>query len=265
MFGQRFRKDFPSVERHIQQVGDFAEGWLHDTVVESEGGFVTKQEARGDRTPELHEVKVNVGAKCNGGWMAEYDRDAVTVIKALKTRTGRRTPTPTQAKKLALWLVKMGMAYDLYQPRDEKAYTDALRHALFASRGLPAGTNVYMGYEPSQPDWLSFWQRGWHVAPFDTPAEHVVYAEPNLSTTFFGMEGLRLVAHRIAPEVDPLLRHAAVTLLRDQMVRSGMVPIAPTLAKSRLQPMDERGIALGMYAVQAFVAEHTQQMAPHAR
>lgn len=262
VFGQQFRNHFPSVARHIEQVGDFAEPWPNDQVVETENGYVTRQVARGSRTPELHQVKVKVGAECNNGWMARMDDDAVDVLMALTAGGALKGPDASQAATLALWLVKMGMAYDLYQPQDEKAYSDALRHDLFERRTPPTGTTVYLGYEPDEADWLPFWQHGWHVAPVGTPAQQIVTAPPNLSTTFFGIEGIRLVAHRIAPEMRWRQRWAAHAWLRAWMAKSRMVQIAPKRAKARLEPMDGHSVDVSMHTLQAFVQRNTRSVAP---
>lgn len=262
VFGQQFRSHFPSVARHIEQVGDFAGPWLYSQIVQTENGYVTHQVARELRTPELHEVKVKVGAACNNGWMARLDDDAVEVVKALTAGPALDRPDASQAAILALWLVKTGMAYDLYQPQDEKAYSDALRHGLFEHRTPPTGTTVYMGYEPHEPDWLPFWQHGWHVAPVNTPAQQIVTAPPNLSTTFFGIEGLRLVAHRIAPEMPYPQRQAAHAWLRTWMPRSRMVQISPSLAKARFEPMNDQSVDVGMHTLQGFVQRRTRSVAP---
>lgn len=262
VFGQQFERRFPTVAAHIEAVGDYAEPWAHDTVVQTQEGFVTRQVPRGSRTPELHQVKVKICDKCNNGWMADLDNRAVDVLEALTADRGFRRPTAQEGQAIALWLVKMGMAYDLYQPPAEKAYSDDLRHQFYATRDLPRGTTVYLGHEPSEYEWVPFWQYGWHLAPFNTPADVVINGPHNLGTTFFGMNGLRLVAHRIDPEVMPQARAKATEWLQLWMTRSRMVQIAPELKDGRYEPMEPNDNPRAIYTLREFVDRFTGKVAP---
>lgn len=264
VFGQQFARRFPAVAAHIATVGDYGEPWRHDTVVKTDDGYVTRKTARGGRSPELHQVKVKTCERCNNGWMADRDTRAVEAFESLTAGGGFRPPTADEAHALAVWLVKMGMAYDLYQPPAEKGYSDRLRHELYETRGIPTGTAVYLGWEPSEPGWVPFWQYGWHVAPVGTPDEVVLTSAPNLSTTFFGLNGLRLVAHRIAPDVRPNIREAATAWVGHWMTQSRMVQIAPELAEGEghYEAMEPQNIAQGMYVLREFVDRFMGQVAP---
>lgn len=264
VFGQQFARRFPNVARHIEAVGDFAEPWEHDQIVKTEDGYVTRQVPRGDRTPELHQVVVKLGAVCNNGWMADLDNEAVEVLEAVTADGGFRPPTAAEGATLAQWLVKMGMAYDLYQAPDERAYSESLRHEFYETRALPPGTTVYAGYEPDEPEWLPFWQYGWRLASLSTSAAEVVSGPPRLSTTFFGLNGLRVVAHRVAPDVAAQTRQALTDWQALCMTESRMVQIAPQLAADAFEPMDTRTVEIGMYTLREFVDRNTVQIAPRS-
>lgn len=265
VFGQQFARRFPSVAEHIAAVGDYADPWLHDEVVKTADGYITRQVARGALTPELHQVQVKVGAKCNAGWMADLDNEAVDVLDALTAGGGFMTPTSHEAGALARWLVKMGMAYDLFLPPAERGYSPSLRREFFATRVLPQGTTVYLGYEPEYPRWVPFWQHGWHVAPVGTSDEKILTSPPNLSTTFFGLNGLRLVAHRIAPDVASETRVPLTEWLDYWMGESRMVQITPRPSEAEFEQMDPRTVELGMYTLREFVDRHTVHVAPGER
>ena len=137
VFGQQFAQRFPSVARQIALWGDYAEPWAHDEVIETESGYGTIQVPRGDRTPELHEVKVKVGKDCNCGWMSQQDDAAAKVFLSLTADDGLRLPSLIGAQTISTWFIETGLAYDLFLPLAEKAYSDVLRHEFFATRALP--------------------------------------------------------------------------------------------------------------------------------
>lgn len=262
VIGQQFAERFPNVARHIAEAGDYSEPWHHDQVVETNDGYVTRQVPRGKRTPELHKVQVTVGEACNNGWMADLDNAAVDVLDALTGRDGFRPPTVEEGVALALWLVKMGMAYDLYLPQAERGYGERLRHNFYKTRKLPAGTRVYLGYEPAQREWVPLWQRGWHVASRGTSAKKILSSPANLSTTVFGLNGLRLVAHRIAPEVATDIRLAAWEWQGLWMPKSRMVQIAPSRTAGQFESMDDDALKVGCYSLRQFVTSCIASIAP---
>lgn len=262
VFGQQFARRFPSVAKHIEGVGDFAEPWAHDTVVKTDDGYVTRQVPRGVQEPELHQVVVKLGAVCNNGWMADLDNEAVEILEAVTADGGFRPPTAAEGATLARWLVKIGMAYDLYQAPAERAYTESLRREFYETRTLSPGTSVYAGYEPDQREWLPFWQYGWRVAPPGTSAAEVLSGPPRLSTSFFGLNGLRLVAHRVSREIATETRQLVRDWQEFCMTESRMVQIAPQLTAARFEPMDTRTVTIGMYTLRQFVDTHLVQVAP---
>lgn len=262
VIGQQFAERFPNVAGHIAEVGDYSEPWHHDQVVETDDGYVTRSVPRGKRTPELHKVQVSVGEACNNGWMADLDNVAVDIFDTLTGLGGFRPPTVEQGEVLALWLVKMGMAYDLYLPQAERGYGERLRHKFYETRKLPAGTRVYLGYEPTEREWVPLWQGGWHVAPTGTPAKKILSSPANLSTTLFGLNGLRLVAHRIAPEVATDIRLGAWEWQGLWMPNSRMVQIAPSRTAGQFAPMDDDALNVGCYSLGQFVTSNTAPIAP---
>lgn len=121
---------------------------------------------------------------------------------------------------------------------------------------------MYLGYDRRDKEWLSFWQHGWHLASKTTPAEEIVHAPPNLSTTFIALLGLRLVTHRISPELPRKQRRAAHAWLRVQVRRSWMVPIATASTHPPSVNMDEAAVKRGMWALREFVVMFTRSVAP---
>lgn len=263
VFGKQFARRFPSVARHIETVGDYAEPWAHADVVRRGRVFLTRYVTRGSREPELHQVQVKVGSDCNNRWMSKLDDAAVDVLDKLTAGAGLDRPSQGEAEALAMWFTKMGLAYDLYQTPAERAYSDSIRHDFFATRDVPAGTIVYLGHEPSQRDWVSFWQHGWYLGSWEASPEDIVNAEPNLSTTFMAILGVRLVAHRISPELETWQQEQIQTWVRERMAANSMVPLtSASLFRWPLPSMDGAMLEGSWSAVRDFVSARSVSLAP---
>jgi len=220
VIGQRFRREFPSIGRHVERFGNYSEPQAYSSPVNVDGRWVEQNVRRGSKTPELHNVQVKVCRTCNNGWMAALDDAVVPLIKRVSGESRLRTINRADSTTLTQWLYKIALAYDLFVPQALRAYESGSAARFFQNRGLPKDVTTYLGRRPGT-EWLSFWQHGWTLAPHGTPDAEVVCGEPTVSTTFFAIEDLRFVMHRVSLSLPQTIRTQVLRLITNRMRFTG--------------------------------------------
>jgi hypothetical protein len=199
-------RQFAAPQAFIQRKGSY-QAPFRQTVVRknSQGTYVKVDEARGTRTPNVHEVKVkSVCAACNNGWMSRLE----TSVKPILRKMAKKTPpmphlvSPEGKLYLAAWVYKCLLMYDQYLPVEDRVFVDEDFTSFMKTRRPPSSARIYMGITNSPWSTVSIWHQP-HRLVLDAGTDpQAALAQPNnTASSFLGIEGIYFIQQYFKPDL----------------------------------------------------------------
>ncbi len=164
------------------------------------GEYVEVDEARGNRTPNLHEVQVKcVCASCNNGWMAKME---TAVAKHLQPMAELKSQTLSNQTKtlLAAWAYKCFLMYDQHLPPRDRVFT-AKDLSTFAKTKTPSWTSrIYIGWSDSPTATIAMWHEPQLLCQPDLDPQEALAQPRNLATSYLAVQGIYFIQQYFRPD-----------------------------------------------------------------
>ncbi|MEI2277427.1 hypothetical protein OHC50_08115 [Paenarthrobacter ilicis] len=199
-------RQFSAPQSFIQRKGSHQPPYRQTVLRKNAQGKIVKvQEARGTRTPNIHEVKVkSVCAACNNGWMSRLESSIKPTLEKMVKKT---PPVPhlvsPQAKlQLAAWAYKCFLMYDQYLPAADRVFVDGDFTSFMKTRRPPTSVRLYLGISNSPWSTVSMWHQP-HLLVLDPhPDPQTTLAQPyNTASSFMGIEGIYFIQQYFKPDI----------------------------------------------------------------
>lgn len=200
-------RQFSAPQAYIQREGSYQDPFPQTVVRQDEQGkYVVVDEARGNKTPVLHEVTVkSVCASCNNGWMSRLEG---AVQGPLKRMADPPKPPPhivsnqTQTL-LATWAHKCFMMYDQYRDARDRVFVDEDFVNFKKFQKPPRSARIYMGITNSPISTFAMWHET-HLLSLDfetDPQVTLATTTRNLSSSHLGVQGVYFIEQYFKPSI----------------------------------------------------------------